>query len=302
MRFDIRTAALDELLEQRLRLAVSLLGSFRIRANVTPWDGTRCDLLVAAANDRDGQEAVGLAERRGMGVLALGSGWAGGGVDESRWSTAAGLAMGIRDRLERVAATDREPSSQLFVRSALFKLTQPSLRGRSVDACCNGRVLALRPKVGRVYAASHSDLLIAGDALMSGDCWRFDVVESSTSNATYGVSASIESVLMSAAYGARVELPDFADGSYRLNVWPDMGHLAESGPMKVAHKLISAALSPDDLVRSVGVDRATINACLWAFAAADLLVTARAASALLHTADRSCLFWNLTRRLRRLSA
>ena len=65
MLFDIRTAALDDLTEQRLQLAASLLGAWRMRARITPWDGTSCHLLVADVDDAYGRRAMALAARRG---------------------------------------------------------------------------------------------------------------------------------------------------------------------------------------------------------------------------------------------
>ncbi|MCR6700566.1 MAG: hypothetical protein NVV68_05160 [Dokdonella sp.] len=64
MQFDIRTAALDDLAEQRIRLAVSLLPAYRLRGRLGAWDGTRCDLLIAAAGDAYGHRALSLAQRR----------------------------------------------------------------------------------------------------------------------------------------------------------------------------------------------------------------------------------------------
>ncbi len=48
MHFDVRTAALDDLIERHVRLAVSLLGAHQLHARLSPWDGTRCDLLIAS--------------------------------------------------------------------------------------------------------------------------------------------------------------------------------------------------------------------------------------------------------------
>ena len=84
MHFDVRTAALDDLIERHVRLAVSLLGAHQLHARLSPWDGTRCDLLIASSEDAYGAQALDLACRRGTAVDCLGAGGASRGASGDR--------------------------------------------------------------------------------------------------------------------------------------------------------------------------------------------------------------------------
>lgn len=278
MLFDIRTAALDDLVEQRVRLAISLLPAYKLRGRASPWDGTRCHLLVAAADDAYGHQALTLAMRRGTPVVALGEPIGDLGVEPlNPFSTASTLAKTIRTQLRGIAPQQAETADQPAARPAICKLAMPPLRGKAVNATCNGRMLTLRPEVGRVYAASHSDLLAVADGL-SGSEWEIEVVERPPSTHDM-MSASIESFLLRAAHRASERLPDFPDGRYRLEAWPDLGALPSLvGALRIAKLLLRGPMAPHELARSEhhDIDRDELNACLWALAAADLLVDAGA--------------------------
>lgn len=69
IRADIATAALEERVEERVRIAALLLIARKIRAQTRPWDGTRCDLLVADAGDAYGRKAIEGARKRGIPAL-----------------------------------------------------------------------------------------------------------------------------------------------------------------------------------------------------------------------------------------
>lgn len=276
MLLDIRTAALDDLAEQRVRLAVSLLPAYRLRGRLGAWDGTRCDLLIAAADDVYGHRALSLARRRGTPVMALGAPIADIGVEPiSPASPASVLARLMRDRLQ-VAAPDTAPVGEAEPASPLCRLAVAPLRGRAVDVVCSGRTILLRPQLGRVYAASHSDLLAVADG-MSGSPWQIEPSDRMT-DAHDLVSASIESFLLRTAQRAGDRLPPFADGRYRLHAWPDLGSVPTYlDAMRVARLLIRHAMTPDELVQADGMpDRRRVDACLWAFAAANLLSEAGA--------------------------
>ena len=273
MLFHIRTAALDDLAEQRVRLAASLLGAYRLRAKVDAWDGTRCHLLVASSDDAYGRQALSIAQRRGTPTIPLGETEAIPGVASiSAFITASALAKLIRDRLQGDEAPQAvDVPGAKASRPALCLLATPPLRGQAVDATCNGRSLMLRPQVGRVYAATHSDLLAVAD-MLSGSDWDMRIVEHPEST-EHLVSTSLESFLMRAAHRSAERLPDFPEGRYRLEAWPDLGALPSLvGALQVANLLIAGPKSVRELAATdAGANRSELNACLWAFAAADLL-------------------------------
>lgn len=278
MHFDVRTAALDDLIEHHVRLAVSLLVAHHLHARLRPWDGTRCDLLIASADDAYGAQALAFARRRGTAVIAMGRvGEVAGLPLVDPESTALVLAGHIRDRLQglaakEVAGADAAPAPDTARQPVLCRLAMPPLRGKTVDILCGGHALRLRPQVGRAYAATLSDLLTAGEQLPGSEC-RVVVVDGRES-VQNGVSASLESVLLRVAHRIGEQLPDFPDGRYRLDAWPDFGALPSLvDALRVSRLLIGNTKSVSELTASgIGdVAPGELNACLWAFAAADLL-------------------------------
>lgn len=276
MRIDIRTAALDSEVERRIRISANLLAAYRLQAMVKAWDGTRCQLLVAAADDAYGQQAISLAARRGTPVIALGSSFppaANGPITTIPLSSPAPSIA--RAMSEFLTATSMPEAPQGLVapqHPGLCSLASATLRGRAVDIAANGRVAHLRPEVGRAYAASHSDLLAVADALLGNTATLTPIERPTAINGE--VSGSLESLLTRAALRARDRLPAFPDGKYWLDAWPDLGMLPESvGALTLSRKLLRGSSSLEQLCsgEDAGLDRAGIHACLWAFAAADLL-------------------------------
>ena len=268
MRLDARTAALDDATEQRVRLAASLLGAYRLRVRLTPWDGTRCDLLIASTEDAYGVQALALARRRGTAAIAVGrTGDATIGPD----ATASMLAQHIREQVGS-AVSPEAGTVEAAPLPMLCQLAQPPLRGRAVDAVYHGRTLKLRPQTGRAYAPSRSELLAGVAKLPESQCRA--VAADAADEGRDMVSASLESVLLHAAHRSGERLPDFPEGRYWLDAWPDLGaspSLAHA--LRLSLLLIGNMKSIAELVES-GLGEATpadLNACLWAFAAADLL-------------------------------
>lgn len=279
MHFDVRTAALDDLIEHHVRLAVSLLGAHHLHARLSPWDGTRCDLLIASADDACGMRALRLACRRGTAVIALGRGAGAGGMsllDPS--ATALVLTRHIRDRLqllasEGAAATNVVPLSAASQQPLLCRLAVSPLRGKTVDVHCDGHSVRLRPQVGRAHARTLSELLATGEKFSSSEC-RVAIATDDHDADQYKASASLESFLLRVAHRIGEQLPDFPDGHYRLDGWPDFGALPSLvGALRVSRLLIGNNKSLGDLMASGGgeVSPVEFKACLWAFAAADLL-------------------------------
>ena len=267
MDLDVRTAVLEEATEQRLRLAISLLGAYRLRIRLNPWDGTRCDLLIASADDAYGARVLAQAQRRGTKAIGVGRTL---NAAISPDATAAMLAQHIRDQVYGAASSDASAASAPL--PALCRLAQPPLRGKAVDVICHGRALKLRPQTGRVHAESHSGLLAGLEKLSESRC-RI-VLSDGDDDVQNMASASIESVLLRAAYRIGDALPDFPAGRYWLDAWPDLGVMPlQTGALRTCLLLIGNTRSSDDLVKSdLGdVTPADLNACLWAFAAADLL-------------------------------
>lgn len=287
MRKHIRTVALDEDIEQRIRIAASLLAAYRIQAHVSPWDGTRCDLLIANVADAYGRQALGLAIRRGTPVVVIGNAafLPDGAVTLSETTQAPDLARQFHDlladgtapRLARKQANGIDEGVERKSQSTalICHLAEPTLRGHRVEIIDSTRRVTLCPNEGRVFAATHSDLHAARDAL-GGNLWKIQP----KGNAPVGeVSASLDSFLLLAALRVRDQLPAMDQSKHSLRYWPDLGAVPELiGALRAARTLLAASLDVEQLAARCQIDRATANAYLWAFSAANLLEVKDAAT------------------------
>lgn len=273
LRADIAIAALDEQIEQRIRIAAQLLAAYRIKAVVRAWDGTRCSLLAADLSDTYGRQACQRALSRGTPVLAFSADAAQaqepGVICATEASLAPALAHAMRDLLQPTVSETTQ-TTVAGPQPALCRLTDPEFSGRAVDATCNGRLIHIRPEEGRVYAPTYSDLLSARDTFSSGD-WTLSTNLSADAHGD-GANRSLEAFLLQSAFSGRDQLPAFPKGRYRLRDWPDIGSAPELvGALKVARTLLRTPADPDELRALCGMDARDVNASLWAYRAANLL-------------------------------
>lgn len=276
-RADIATAALSEQVEQRIRIAISLLPAYRIRARARAWDGTRCTLLVADLADAYGRRAFEVAKKRGMPMLLFNADAAdlcAGVATANDGSPAPVLAQSLRDLLVQEVAEAAPETIIGGVQPALCRLAEPEFSGRAVDATYAGRMLRIRPEQGRVYASTFSDLLSARDSFSSAD-WTLSLsVQSDDGQQDDGASRSLEAFLLQSAFQGRDHLPAFPQGRHRLKEWPDVGSAPELiDALRVARTLLRAPADADELRKWCGMDARDVNACLWAYRAANLLDT-----------------------------
>lgn len=271
---DIRVAALDTETLQRVRLAITLLDAYRLRTRVSEWDGTRCDLLITASDDPYGQKALLLAQRRGTPLIALGDADVAPSISQIPLATPpATITRLIRERLttSRISDSSRGDAPVRTPQPALCQLASPSLRGRTLKARRNGRTLYLIPKTGRVYARTHSDLVSASGTLAELDWNIFESDPPTTFDSL--VATSLEAFLMQAANSSASQLPDFPEGSYRLDTWPDLGSQPDLvRSLEIAGLLTIRPRSVADLLAfGGGMERDVVHGSLWALAAANLL-------------------------------
>lgn len=74
---DIRYAAVDDGIHQKLTQALSIIRMRTLKASIDEWDGQPCDLLVAEAKDDYGKAAIEEAFGRGIPVVIVGEGQSG---------------------------------------------------------------------------------------------------------------------------------------------------------------------------------------------------------------------------------
>ncbi|KGI77515.1 hypothetical protein [Oleiagrimonas soli] len=271
MRFDIRIAALSQAFEQRLRIAASLLGAYKINMQVDAWNGTRCHLLIAAGDDLYGQKALDIAHRRGTAVLAVGA-----AVNDAEYpvigrdAAAVDIARRMRELLKPTTfAPTAKPDDAATALHALF---DGAWRHRPVDVLLDRRVVYLRPQTGRIFAATHSDLLAIQQALAedSGELG----LRAPEALPEHAISSSLEAYLLHIAHAANEKLPPYPDGRYHLKAWPDLGSVpALRDAMAVVARLTQGPTSPSELETALNGSPAAslIRPSLWAFSAAGLL-------------------------------
>lgn len=285
MEIELRYAALDDVVEQRVRFATQALAAHRIRAHASPWNGTQADVVVVNADDGYGRRVMEIAQRRGTPVLAL------GGVPDleaeaalrPEAATVAAIAKSLRDLL----ALRREPPSAASASAktrparvspvepacALTRLaTDPRLANLDLEATFQGTTVWLLPSSGRVLSANVGAQLHAR-AMLGQDGWRFAPLDGPRRANPIGTAAgSLDAFYMQGAWTARSKLPDYPETSTSLREWPDLGGAAEIvDALKVARVLQRGSASPERIRDESGVGGAEVSACLWAFSASGLL-------------------------------
>lgn len=284
MRIDLRMAALTDSEEQRVRLAARLLGAQRIEARLSPWDGTRCDVVVVNGDDAYGRQVMMLAKKRRTGIVAYAS-------EDIPFDDAAhcrvieGTAASLVSVLLSVIAAVRDGGAAalppakysrpeyLEGGSPLMHLAQEAWRGHDIDAVVAGRRISIRASSGRVMAGSLSDMLAARDALSHPtEPHRFSPAPDRHRSAGE-VTRSLDAFLVEAAWRGRHALPDFVGTAYGLRDWPDLASVQDATtPLRVARWLHQRSGCVRERARQAGVAPDELNACLWAFRASNLLV------------------------------
>src|SRR5699024_1626231 len=189
------------------------------------WNGTRCHLLVAAADEKYGHMAIMLALRRGTPVIALGEPIEPLAIEPMAHNTTAeALIDAMRARLQEVPARAGRKDGSADRSPLVCRLAKASVRGKAIGIRNSERTLMLlRPRAGRAYADSFSDCEASSKGFQDLAWGRVEVDNSTVAPSM--VSTSIESFLLLAADKGKPGLPDYPDGYYQLSNWPDLGSL-----------------------------------------------------------------------------
>lgn len=290
MRAIVRHAALTPELEQRVRIAASALAASNIVATASPWDGTRCHLVLVHGDDAYGQRVLDIARRRGVEVVAL-SATRSGQEPGVCWiredASAAVLARQMLTLLQGPEANGgpqtppagvaERPMSEAAVGQvndcALSRLADdPVLAGQDLEARVGGRSVLLLKSTGRVLTGTLSDQFGTRDRLCEGG-WHFRPVRrSDVVSSRFEFAGSLEAYLLQGAlHGAR-QLPTFPEQLATLQDWPDLGTTPDAiNALRVAQALQSHAMTPAMVANECGLEPSYVSACLWAFAASGLL-------------------------------
>lgn len=275
MKIDLRYAGLNERSERRLRIASKLLETQGIRISVEAWDGTRCDILAANAEDAYGVHALDIASRRSIKTVALTS----GGKLISNYTNTLDSTEPVLSwvqMLQVVANLPNVSSSGIRNRPSFDEVgicrlgMDPKLRGLDLQARIGTRAIFISASTGRIVARDAGELLCMRDELANAG-WEFESVASSSS-AALGFSASLDSFYIEGALAAQERLPTFPSGALALSDWPDLGAAAAYvNVLKVVKALMQGGTNIHDVVSTTRIEIQEVSACLWAFAASGLL-------------------------------
>ena len=302
MRALLRYAGLKADQEQRVRLAAGALAANNIRALASPWDGTRCDLVLVNADDSYGQHVMAIARRREVPVLAFsrvrtgtdaGVSWV---REDSSAAALAWLALSLLTgtiaeahggrlgsalhEIHPASPAQPEPETQAPAPSAasnvdlaiLRMVSDPLLSGKDVEAHVGGRTAFLLPSTGRVLTATLSDQVGTRERLCD-DGWTFrPISRAQAEKARFEVSVSLDAWLLQGALRHEKKLPEFPDRPCRLQDWPDLGSSPEAvHALRIVQALHGGPVRPSVLAQTCNLDPVHVSACLWAFAAAGLM-------------------------------
>lgn len=285
MLIDLRHAGLGSEQEQRLKFASNGIAARRPRVAFSAWDGTRCTALVANADDAYGKSAMRIALQRGTPVIALAR--PGGLQDaEAAWlpsgASVQALMKAIEESLERALGRE-STSAHDSVEDDLRLPTLGEASGLGLVRLCRasdthnlrasvaGRSYVILRRAGRIRARSLSDVLSL-EAKLGDAGWQLESLPERPRLDDFEIGASLDSVLLNAAFRAREKLPRFADGQYWLDDWPDLGRAAQHPhALTVVRRLRRGKTDVESLAIACGGEARDVNACLWAFAAAGLL-------------------------------
>ncbi len=302
IRICLHTIGLDSQAAQRVHLAGKLLAGYGFDVEVQEWGNSPCQLLLAYSGDARARAVASAARRRGISVLTLLAKADAESEDDHPSMCAEGTAASLASALHRLlseatpsapyaeARTGPLPSGVVRERRsrprgskdcALVRLaTDLSLRGRDLRATVRGRTIGIHPLSGRVSATSLSDLLAARD-LIGEAGWKFEPQTVGADSLAIGhVWASLDTFYVIGALRFRETLPAFANDAMELCEWPDLGAAPEAVvALHVAQALRKPQVAWRLLAQSSRLPMADFNACLWAFAASNLLVINRITAA-----------------------
>jgi hypothetical protein len=292
MRSDIRSVALASAQKERVAAAARALAAHAIQARLSDWDGTRCDLVVANADDGYGRHVIEIARRRGLAVVALradsgaecrAQACVDASLDERglamemlrvlRPDSAAAMAVPGRDtpRPVPVRMPEDEQAVSMDVLPCRLAL-DPEWRGQDLACRLDHRRVYLLPSRGRVLTSTLSEQLSARDHLCDPGWSIRRLAAGDLDRAHAEVSTSLDGFLLRGVLRSLDKLPLFPRRTCVLADWPDLGAEADLGAaLKVAGVLSRGAVDSADVAALAAVDPRLVSACLWAFAAAGLL-------------------------------
>lgn len=276
MRIDIRTAGLASHAEPRARLAAQLMAAFKFDARISAWDGTRCNVLIADADDAYGVRCIEQAVRRGISVLALSqNGIQGPGTAQK--APASAPAAALAKLLATMLGEKNNPAEKSDAASGLILLAVvPTLATGSFKAESGQHSILINRQTSRVYAHSEAALRAAQDDMHLPN-WDFSPISSSAEfTGLYQYSMALDAFCVLAALQSIGNFPALPEKHYQLSDWPDIG-LAGDVPniFSLIRLLQKGSVSTSNAIAQSGMDAEEAVALLWAMKASGVLVVGK---------------------------
>lgn len=271
MRIDIRTAGLASNAEPRARLAAQLMAAFKFDARISAWDGTRCHVLIADADDAYGARCIDQASRRGISVLAL-SLHGNKGPETVNKSLSTAPAAALAKQLASLLEEKTNQSSPVVAGNGLVMLALvPTLASGLFKAELREHKLLINRQTSRVYARSEPELQAALNDLCLPN-WDFSPATENDRTELCQHSMALDAFCVMAALQGIGRFPDLPTKHYQLSDWPDIGHAVDvPNIFSLIRLLQKGPITATNAITQGGMDQLEAIALLWALNASGVL-------------------------------
>ncbi|MGO4700793.1 hypothetical protein [Dyella sp. 2RAB6] len=264
MQVQVHVAGMPRELERRISLACRLLAADQLEAEMQPWRGHACDVLVVDMQNGYGRLAYEVARRKSFRVLSFGTreteGTAPGVAALDYQASVVVIAKALRNALLPLAST--EPATATGLLDVCVGET-----GRSKDFLAKSGQVAviIRLQASRIHARTVSDLLAAEARLLNPGWSSANSLESAREDESWHVSRSLDSFFVAACRRFQNQLPVLDHRAFKLRRWPDLGGIPDDvSALRLAALLNRSAWTVRGLAQHANIEVAGVNAFCWA--------------------------------------
>lgn len=275
MRIDIRTAGLPSHAEPRARLAAQLMAAFKFDARISAWDGTRCHVLIADAEDAYGAKCIEQAARRGISVLALSLHGDMGPETVSKTLSTAPAATLAKQLASLLEEKSNQSSPSMAGNGLVMLALVPTLAQGIFKATLREHSILINRQTSRVYAGSEPALQAAMNDLCLPN-WDFSAATEKDRMELCQHSMALDAFCVMAALQGIGRFPDLPTKPYQLSDWPDIGHAVDvPNIFNLIRLLQKGPITATNAIAQGGMDQLEAIALLWALSASGVLRESR---------------------------
>lgn len=271
MRIDFRIAGLSGNIESRARLTAQLIAAAGFEALVSQWDGTRCQILVADADDAYGMRCLEQAARRSISTLALSASGEAGPENASKLPATSPAATLAKQVIALLQGKNHVARQQAEDNSLTMLALVPALASGMVTAQHGHHHILINRLTSRVYASSEAELLAAQSGFSLSN-WDFSTISHDKDMHEYAHSMSLDAFCVLAAMQNIGNFPEFPMQPHQLTDWPDIAHATEiPNIFRLIRLLQKSPVTGNTALQQGGVDEQEGLALLWALKASGVL-------------------------------